>query len=333
MRPATGSRSRPPAVPRPGGRPSGGVRRARAVRRRSAGLTPTRAAALLALVVGLAGLYGATSSDAFALRRTQIDGVTWTPEDAVLAALDLPEGQNLFLLDTDELARRLTMIPAIRGASITVALPDEVRVDVAEREGLLVWQVGTDRYLVDEDGLLFGRVDETSPEAAAKLPVVDDQRVVAGVLALGATLDPVLLDAARRLGSLRPADLGTAASRFEITLDDEVGFTLEAEPVGWSAVFGFYTPTLRTTELIPGQVRLLRSMLAQVGEETVLRVILADERSGTRIPRDADPSSKPGNGAESPTKTPKPERSAKPDRTPRPGKTPRPGADAATPAP
>ena len=130
----------------------------------------------------------------------------------MLAALDLPEGQNLFLLDTDELARRLSVIPAIRGASVTVALPDEVRVDVAEREGLLVWQVGADRYLVDEEGLLFGRVDEASPGAAAELPVVDDQRVVAGVLALGATLDPVLLDAARRLGSLRPADLGTAAA-------------------------------------------------------------------------------------------------------------------------
>jgi hypothetical protein len=253
----------------------------------------------------------------------------------VLAALDIPDGQNLFLLDTDELVGRLSVIPAIRGASITVALPDEVRIDVAEREGLLVWQVGADRYLVDEDGLLFGRVDETSPEAAAELPVVDDQRVAAGVLALGGSLDPVLLDAARRLGSLRPADLGTAASRFEITLDDEVGFTLKAEPIGWSAVFGFYTPTLRTTELVPGQVRLLRSMLAQVGEETVLRVILADERSGTRIPRDPEASAKPGDGSESPTKTAKPDRTnnpdktPKPDRTPRPDRTPKPDGDAA----
>ena len=79
---------------------------------------------------------------------------------------------------------------------------------------------------------------------------------------MGDTLDPVILDAARRLGSLRPADLGTAASRLEIQLDDAQGFSLNADPVGWSAVFGFYTPTLRTTDLIPGQVRLLRSMLA-----------------------------------------------------------------------
>ncbi len=301
-----GTRPRPPSVPR--GRPGSGVRRARSVRRRSAGLTPTRAGALLALVVGLAGLYGATSSGAFALRRTEVSGVTWTSEDAVLAALAIPAGQNLFTLDTTELSRRLAIIPAIRGASITVALPDEVRVDVAERVALLAWQVGSERYLVDEDGLVFGRIDAASPEAAAELPLVDDQRAAAAAIAVGGTLDPVILDAARRLGSLRPADVGTAASRLEIQLDDAEGFSLKADPVGWSAVFGFYTPTLRTTDLIPGQVRLLRSMLAQVGEETVLRVILADDRSGTRVPRES----------EAPSGEPKPARTPKPTKSPAP---------------
>ena len=299
------SRGRPPSLPR--ARTGSGVRRARSVRRRSAGLTPTRAAALLALVVALAGLYGATSSGAFALKRTEVTGVTWTSEDAVRAALAIPDGQNLFTLDTTELAKRLTGIPAIRGASITVALPDEVRVDVAERVALLAWQVGADRYLVDQDGLVFGRIDATTPEAAAELPVVDDQRADAGAIAVGGTIDPVILDAARRLGSLRPADLGTAATRLEIQLDDEQGFSLNADPVGWSAVFGFYTPTLRTTDLIPGQVRLLRSMLAG-REDDVLRVILADDRSGTYVPREAaSPSGNP-----KPAKTPKPTKAPAP---------------------
>ncbi len=298
------TRPRPPTVPRARG---SGVRRARSVRRRSAGLTPTRAGALLALVVALAGLYGATSSGAFGLKRTEVSGVTWTSQDAVLAALAIPDGQNLFTLDTTELSKRLASIPAIRGASITVALPDEVRVDVAERVALLAWQVGADRYLVDEDGMVFGRIDATSPEAAAKLPLVDDQRAAAATIAVGDTLDPVILDAARRLGSLRPADLGTAASRLEIQLDDAQGFSLNADPVGWSAVFGFYTPTLRTTDLIPGQVRLLRSMLAG-REDDVLRVILADDRSGTYVPRDSETPS----GEPKPAKTPKPAKSPAP---------------------
>ena len=286
----------------PAARPSGGVRRARSVRRRSAGLTPTRAAALLALVVGLAGLYGATSSGAFALRRTQIEGVTWTPQDAVLAALDLPEGQNLFLLDTDALARRLSVIPAIRGASVTVALPDEVRVDVAEREGLLVWQVGADRYLVDEEGLLFGRVDETSPRPRRRCRSSTTSGSWPASSPSGPRSTRSLLDAARRLGSLRPADLGTAAARFEITLDDEVGFTLEAEPVGWSAVFGFYTPSLRDDRAHPGPGPAAAEH-ARRSARRRLRVILADEDGD---PRDATVS-KPSNGRVA-DETPKPDR-------------------------
>ena len=66
-------------------------------------------------------------------------------------------------------------------------------------------------------------------------------------------------------------------------MTDENGFVVETRPKGWSAVFGFYTPSLRTTELIPGQVRLLRSLL--VGREPLVdRVILASETDGTYIP-------------------------------------------------
>ena len=59
----------------------------------------------------------------------------------------------------------------------------------------------------------------------------------------------------------------------------------------WTAVFGFYTPSLRTTELIPGQVRLLRSLL-DGREATVDRVILASDTDGTYIPK-RDPASEP----------------------------------------
>ncbi len=277
------TRPRTPAALRPGARPGGGVRRTRPVRRASAGLAPTRAGALLALLLGLAGLYGAVSSDAFAVRHTEVSGLTWTGRDEVLAALAIPPGQNLFQLRTGDMAARLAAIPAIRGASITVALPDEIRVAVAEREALLAWQVGDHRYLVDGTGLLFS-TPEAAPAVADALPVVDDRRTGSTALVVGSVLDPVALDAALRLGSLRPVDVGSAASGLEIRLDDDSGFTVRATGIGWTAVFGFYTPTLRTTELIPGQVRLLRSLLAG-REDNVLQVILADDKSATYVPR------------------------------------------------
>ncbi len=281
---APAARPARPALLRPGAHPGGGVRRTKPVRRRSAGLTPTRAGALLVLLAAIAGLYGAGASDAFAARHTTVTGTTWTSEDAVLAALAVPAGQNLFTLRTDVLADRLAALPAVRSADISVELPDTVRVAVRERVALLDWKVGTHRYLVDATGYLFGELGDAPPDAAAALPAVDDGRDEATALGVGATLDPVTLDAALRIGSLTPADVGSAAARLEIRLDDGNGFTLRAQPIGWTAVFGFYTPTLRRTDLIAGQVRLLRSFLLG-REETVLRIILADDRSGTVLPR------------------------------------------------
>jgi cell division septal protein FtsQ len=318
-RPAPASRPVRPGPTRPGIRVGPGGRRTRRQRRASAGLTPVRAGALLALLAGLAGLYGLASSSAFTARHTQVTGVTWTSEDAILAALAIPAGQNVFDIDSRSLADRLSGIPAIRGARVTVALPDLVQVAVSEREALVAWQVGSHRYLVDATGLLFGELGDNAPAAAASLPVVDDRRSVASMLGVGTSLDPVTLDAALRLGSLTPADVGSGAANLSIRLDDTDGFTVQALPTGWTAVFGFYTPTLRTTDLIPGQVRLLRSLLFD-REAQVQRIILADDRSGTFVPR--------ASASPSPTATPRPSRAPKPTPrpTPRPTATPKPAA-------
>ncbi len=253
------------------------------MRRASAGLTPVRAGALLALLAAIAGLYGVATTGAFTVQRTSIEGATWTPEQEILAALAIPADQNAFALRTAGLSARLAGIPSVRSAVVTVALPDEVRVAITEREPVMAWQVGGRRYLVDASGLLFGVMDDTA--AGAALPVITDRRAASAGFGVGSTLDPVTLDAALRLGSLVPADLGSAATGLDIRVDDSDGFVVQGRPAGWAAVFGFYTPTLRTTELIPGQVRLLRSLLLGHGEESVLRVILADDRNLTLLPR------------------------------------------------
>jgi cell division septal protein FtsQ len=314
-RPAPAAHPVRPSVLRPGARPGGGVRRTRPVRRASAGLTPVRAGALLVVLAGVAAMYGLASSEAFTAHRTTISGATWTSDEAILTALAIPAGTNVFTIRTGDLERRLADIPAIRGATVSVSLPDEVRVAVAEREALLDWRVGDRSFLVDEEGRLFGELGPDAPEAAADLPVVVDARAQSMVYEVGSTLDPVTLDAALRLASLRPSDVGSAARSLVLRVDDQNGFTMRTRPASWTAVFGFYTPTLRTTDLIPGQVRLLRSFLAG-REDTVDRLILADERGGTLIPKTTP----------KPTATPRPAKTPRPTATARPARTPKPTA-------
>jgi cell division protein FtsQ len=284
------SRPRPPArrtAPlRPTTRRSIGapMRRTRSIRRASAGLTPVRAGAVLVLLLSAAAIYGVAHSTVFTYGATTVEGATFTDEADVVAALDEARGANVFELVTPPFEARLREIPTVRSADVSVRLPDTIAVTIRERTPILVWRVGARRYLVDADGLLFALLAEKPPREAAALPVVEDRRAASVGLSVGRAIDRVDLDAATRLASLAPADVGSEAEALHVFVDDASGFSVRTKPGSWQAVFGFYTPTLRTPELIPGQVRLLRSLL--IGREPQIeRIILASETDGTFIPK------------------------------------------------
>jgi cell division septal protein FtsQ len=268
------------------------ARRTGRIRRASAGLSPARAGAGLTIVLCLGGLYGLAASPAFGMDSVRVEGARFTTAADVEARLGLARGANLFTLATDPLEASVARLPTVAEAEVVVALPDALVVRVTEREPILVWRAGSRRYLVDVEGRLFAQVSADDP-AAGGLPVIEDRRDGSDSLVVGRALDPVDIDAARRLASLTPGQVGSAAASLEVAVSDENGFIVAAPDVGWSAVFGFYTPSLRTTDLIPGQVRLLRSFLAN-REATVERVVLASDTHGTFIPKPtASPTQEP----------------------------------------
>jgi len=269
-------------------RAGGPGRRTRRIRRASAGLTPTRAGAALAMLVSALAVYGLSATSAFGFARLQIEGTTITTEQVVRERLGLAEGENLFEIATEPLEARIREIPAVAAAEISLGLPDTVAVRIEERVPILVWKIGARRLLVDNAGLLFARLDESA--SAADLPVIDDKRAASPKLGVGKSLTPVDLDAATRLASLTPAAVGSAATGLTVGVTDGNGFVVSSVPESWIAVFGFYTPSLRTTELVPGQVQALREVMIKFGEPTVATVILADDKAGVYI---AKPSAKP----------------------------------------
>ncbi|HEX3264626.1 MAG TPA: FtsQ-type POTRA domain-containing protein [Candidatus Limnocylindrales bacterium] len=225
-----------------------------------------------------------TGPSAFAIARVDVPSLQWTSDADVQAALALPQRTNAFELDTAPIRRSLEALPGVASAAVRVALPDATLVvSIAERVPVLAWQVGATRFLADSAGVIFATIPADA-RAPAGVAVVDDRRVDAAAgLAIGGRLDPVDLDVATRLGSLRPADLGSTAPRLRISVTDSDGYLLSVEK-GWTAVFGFYSPATRPAGMIPGQVRLLHSLLAG-REATVERVILASETDGTFVPK------------------------------------------------
>jgi POTRA domain-containing FtsQ-type protein len=223
-----------------------------------------------------------TGPTAFGLSRTELPDLTWTDQQVVRDTLGLAAGDNVFRLDTGPLEAALGALPAVAAADVSVSLPDAaVVVRIVERRAVLAWQVGDRRFLADRDGAIFASVD-TKAALPAGVALVEDRRLGSvNELAIGGRLDAVDLDVATRLGSLTPADLGSTAEQLTVTATEGDGWVVRARG-GWIAVFGFYSPATRSTDLIPGQVRLLRSLL-DGREPTLERIILASADDGTYV--------------------------------------------------
>ncbi|HLX35983.1 MAG TPA: FtsQ-type POTRA domain-containing protein [Candidatus Limnocylindrales bacterium] len=243
-------------------------------------LTPARAGGLLGMLAAGLLLKLVTGTAPFGLARIDQPTLQWTASDAVLAAVAVPLGSNVFEVDTAPIEASLRRLPTVADASVTVSLPSTLMVRVTERTPILVWRVGDSRFLVDAAGVLFASADPGSAGAASLPTVIDDRTMSATLLAVGGTLDPVDLDVATRLASLVPADIGSAASHLAVHVDDESGFTIRGASEHWTAIFGWYSTTLRSPDIIPSQVQLLRSLLSG-REDTIDQVILAGATTGT----------------------------------------------------
>ena len=261
---------------------AGTARRQPRVRRASAGITPVRSAAILAMLVSAGAIYGLATTAAFGFERLDVNGASLTGEAAIRTAVALEDGTNLVGLATEPVEARLRELPSIRSVDVSVGLPDALRVTIEERRPLIVWAAGDRRFAVDVGGLLFAESAADPSPATQAVPIVVDERASAGSLAVSSVLDPVDLDAALRLASLTPAMVGSHAELLRVHVTDDRGFTINSGSRGWVAVFGFYGRNQRTTALIPGQVQLLGGLLTG-REDTVQTVILADDREGTYI--------------------------------------------------
>ncbi len=260
-----------------------------------------RIGATVVLVAALGALVGLTTSGAFSLAAVglEVAGAHYTGAAAVRHALGLDGSApiNLITLQTTPLQAALRSLPAVDparadAASVEIALPDRLLVTLQERQPILTWQIDGHRYLVDVSGTLFA---EIAPGAADPgLPTVMDARGGSSTLAVGDALDASDLAAVRQLAAVTPGSLGSAASGLTLAVTDAEGFTLDARPGSWHAIFGVYTATLRPPTLVPGQVQCLASLIA--GHEPsldIVRLAPATTRCGTYTVRGAPATASP----------------------------------------
>jgi cell division protein FtsQ len=125
-------------------------RRRRAVHRSQRRRLLVGATALLALV---ATIWTVLWSPLLSVQRVSVVGAENASVEDVTAATDLLEsGQNLLLLSTEKVARRVEALPWVKAAEVDRMLPGTVRVTVIERKPAMVLSLGAARWTLDKLG-------------------------------------------------------------------------------------------------------------------------------------------------------------------------------------
>lgn len=170
--------------------------RGRRVRRWPRGLRRAMAAGALLLVLAGAGawlvrsgtagileqrLLNASAGLGLAVANVEVEGRQRASREVILSALEVERGMPILAFDPAEAKRRLERVPWVRSASIERRLPDTIRIRIAEREPLALWQRQGKLVLVDRDGVVvtseqierFGNlvvlVGSDAPKAGAAL--------------------------------------------------------------------------------------------------------------------------------------------------------------------
>jgi POTRA domain, FtsQ-type len=257
---------------------------ARGSRRRSrrAGGLLARLIGLLLVVAAAAGIYGVVSADGFRLdpARVRINGLVYTDEAQLRQAVGLVDDDrpNVFRLRPAQMAEALRGLPSVASAEVDVSLPDQLEINVHEREPLLIWRTAAGPFLVDSTGTLLA-----AAPTASTLPAVEDQRRSAVGLAVGHRVDEVDLAAARLLLTIAPVDVGSASSGLGLFVNDADGWYMTAHQPDWRAIFGYYTANqLRPEDRVPRQRQCLASLLAErQGQPTLVYLAVEGDRCGT----------------------------------------------------
>jgi cell division septal protein FtsQ len=109
------------------------------------------------------------TANALTVQQLAIRGQSLTSEQEI-AARGGVMGHNIFTVDAQVVAERLTALPTVREAKVWGELPGRLVIHIVERQPAMVWQIGNERFLLDDSGMVMA---QNPPEETTRdLPAV-----------------------------------------------------------------------------------------------------------------------------------------------------------------
>jgi cell division septal protein FtsQ len=192
-----------------------------------------RVARLLAAAVAVAagiyyGAHAVAQAHTLQVQDIQVRGNQHLAKGEVLAILEGLRGEHILATDLDVWRQRLLGSPWIEYAALRRLLPSTVEVAIRERHPLALARLGSNLYLIDDEGLV---IDEYGPNyAQLDLPIVDG--LTSGPPTSGPTIDPTRAYlAARVVAALGPRpDLLQRVSQLDVSNPHDAVVLFDQDP-------------------------------------------------------------------------------------------------------
>lgn len=209
---------------------------------------------LLLFVAAAGSLAYLFTSPRLQVRQVVVEGNSVLP-DAQIAQLSGVQGGSIWFVDEEAAMQRLYQNAYIEQATLTVALPDRVTLQISERRPEVRWQIGNVQYLVDGHGRVLEQAQE--PPEPETLVILDTSSTS---LAPNDQLDPDALVLARALALRLPVEVGITPTM-----------------IGWDVGVGVYIKTATDQTIVFGQTENLDQKLL------ILHQLLADQTAFTYL--------------------------------------------------
>jgi len=184
-----------------------------------------RIPALLLLSISMWGFLTIYSAPDFMVDQPEISGILYVSPSRVRTIADV-KGKSIFKVDPDEIEGQLEALPEVMDASVDVHWPNQVVIEIEERQPVMAWNDAGQTWILTADGLAF--------YLRSAIPGLVHVHSLTSVLKVGEALDPVIekekIKAAYDLSLL----LGNDGP---ILYDAQYGFGFRDER-GWMAYFG-----------------------------------------------------------------------------------------------
>lgn len=120
------------------------------------------------------GAWQLTADAGFRLKTVEVSGLKKVEVRAVQRAAGVAPGDPVLALSLPEMKERIEKIPHVRSVQISRRLPDRLALRVEERRPAAIWQYQGRMQMIDAEGVILGKADLKSPEAAG-LPLLVGQ--------------------------------------------------------------------------------------------------------------------------------------------------------------